>query len=390
MLGQVGVFIARYLYTLIGISAWIVPWILALITWQCFAPQSTSRNLIKVIPLLTGIVSICVIGDLKDLENPANLPAIQILQFNQVLIMVQGEFLVRGCFLASSSPNTKMPEDYGYLKIWLGIGGSWIFAVLLLLFSFVFYFSIGMSHFQKLAILLASRTKKDGKREEEAPKPKLTFEIEKESEKNSDRLSLPIFSLIKDFFSKEQIHDDSLFGDVSQSEEQVKKIVPAQKAAPKTKKNEDSNLRDETSSGSTKESVSVEKALVVKKEQTESPIEAIPPNSLDGFKVVRAEKTEKATDLFPERKGDYHFPTLELLMEPPEEISNGDEDHMEKARRLKETLSEFKIEVELGEVHTGPVITRYDIHPAAGVRVEKIANLDKNLAMSYALKASGF
>ena len=106
---------------------------------------------------------------------------------------------------------------------------------------------------------------------------------------------------------------------------------------------------------------------------------------LDGFKVVRAAKTEKAGDLFPERKGDYQFPTLELLMDPPEEESNEDEDHMIKARNLKETLAQFKIEIELGEVHTGPVITRYDVHPAAGVRVEKIANLDKNLAM--ALKA---
>ena len=79
------------------------------------------------------------------------------------------------------------------------------------------------------------------------------------------------------------------------------------------------------------------------------------------------------------------FPTLELLMEPPEEESNEDEDHMIKARNLKDTLSQFKVEIELGEVHTGPVITRYDVHPAAGVRVEKIANLDKNLAM--ALKA---
>jgi len=111
--------------------------------------------------------------------------------------------------------------------------------------------------------------------------------------------------------------------------------------------------------------------------------ESIPEVNLDdGFKVVRAEKTEKATDLFPERKGDYHFPTLDLLMEPPEVSSGADEDHMIKAKRLKETLSEFKIDVELGEVHTGPVITRYDIHPAAGVRVEKIANLDKNLAMA--------
>ena len=57
-------------------------------------------------------------------------------------------------------------------------------------------------------------------------------------------------------------------------------------------------------------------------------------------------------------KGDYHFPTLELLMEPPEEESNEDEDHMIKARNLKDTLSQFKVEIELGEVHTGPVITR--------------------------------
>ena len=69
-------------------------------------------------------------------------------------------------------------------------------------------------------------------------------------------------------------------------------------------------------------------------------------------------------------------------MEPPEENGNEDEDHMIKARNLKETLAEFKVDIELGEVHTGPVITRYDVHPAAGVRVEKISNLDKNLAMA--------
>ena len=108
-------------------------------------------------------------------------------------------------------------------------------------------------------------------------------------------------------------------------------------------------------------------------------------SGMEGFKVVRAAKTEKAVDLFPERKGDYHFPSMELLMDPPEEETIGDEDHILKAKRLQDTLREFKIEVEMGEVHTGPVITRYDLHPAAGVRVEKIANLDKNLAM--ALKA---
>ena len=82
--------------------------------------------------------------------------------------------------------------------------------------------------------------------------------------------------------------------------------------------------------------------------------------SMDGFKVVRAAKTEKAVDLFPERKEGTTISNLDLLMDPPEEESSGDEDHMVKAKRLKETLSEFKIEIELGEVHTGPVITRYE------------------------------
>jgi DNA segregation ATPase FtsK/SpoIIIE, S-DNA-T family len=44
-------------------------------------------------------------------------------------------------------------------------------------------------------------------------------------------------------------------------------------------------------------------------------------------------------------------------------------------------LSEFGVEVTLGEIHVGPVITRYEVVPAPGVRVEKIAGLDKNIAL---------
>jgi S-DNA-T family DNA segregation ATPase FtsK/SpoIIIE len=49
---------------------------------------------------------------------------------------------------------------------------------------------------------------------------------------------------------------------------------------------------------------------------------------------------------------------------------------------LVKTLDEFGVRVAPGDVHTGPVITRYDVYPAAGVRVEKIVNLDKNIALN--------
>ena len=101
-----------------------------------------------------------------------------------------------------------------------------------------------------------------------------------------------------------------------------------------------------------------------------------------GFKIVVGEKVEKAENLFPARKGDYRFPPLDLLREAETPEPGQAENHEETALALKTTLAEFGVKVELGEVHTGPVITRYEVYPAPGVRVEKIANLAKNLGMS--------
>ncbi|MCX6945417.1 MAG: DNA translocase FtsK [Opitutales bacterium] len=61
--------------------------------------------------------------------------------------------------------------------------------------------------------------------------------------------------------------------------------------------------------------------------------------------------------------------------------ASSEEEHRQNAENLLRILSEFGVEVTLGEIHVGPVITRYEVVPAAGVRVEKIAGLDKNIAL---------
>ncbi|MDR0595790.1 MAG: DNA translocase FtsK 4TM domain-containing protein [Puniceicoccales bacterium] len=87
-------------------------------------------------------------------------------------------------------------------------------------------------------------------------------------------------------------------------------------------------------------------------------------------------------ELHSEKKsGDYIFPTIDLLQQSPRTNRNGD-DHGAISAQLVQTLAQFGIEVHPGEVHTGPVITRYEITPAPGVRVEKILNLDKNIALN--------
>ena len=58
---------------------------------------------------------------------------------------------------------------------------------------------------------------------------------------------------------------------------------------------------------------------------------------------------------------------------------------MANARLMQQTLAQFEIEVSLGDITKGPTITRYELHPAPGVKLEKITALSNNIAA--ALKA---
>ena len=99
--------------------------------------------------------------------------------------------------------------------------------------------------------------------------------------------------------------------------------------------------------------------------------------------IVKPEEPKKAKVVLPQSfDANYEFPPLKLLKEQVKPASsNSDEEHRHNAETLLRILGEFGVEVSLGEIHVGPVITRYEVVPAPGVRVEKIAGLDKNIAL---------
>jgi S-DNA-T family DNA segregation ATPase FtsK/SpoIIIE len=100
--------------------------------------------------------------------------------------------------------------------------------------------------------------------------------------------------------------------------------------------------------------------------------------------IVKPEELKKAArPLLPQSDdATYQFPPPTLLKEPAKPAaSNSEEEHRQNAENLLRILGEFGVEVTLGEIHVGPVITRYEVVPAPGVRVEKIAGLDKNIAL---------
>ena len=124
------------------------------------------------------------------------------------------------------------------------------------------------------------------------------------------------------------------------------------------------------------------KTAVAKATAAPPPAKEEPAEAKLSLRIVTPEATKKAKLDLPKSRGDYVFPSLDLLNEPARNADATDEaEQARTAEALLRTLGEFGVEVTLGEIHIGPVITRYEIYPAPGVRVEKIASLDKNIAL---------
>ncbi len=81
----------------------------------------------------------------------------------------------------------------------------------------------------------------------------------------------------------------------------------------------------------------------------------------------------------------YTFPPIGFLKKSePFDIKAIEKNTYETARRLETTLKEFGIFAKVVNIFRGPVITRYEIQPAAGVKVSKIVGLADNIALSLA------
>ena len=96
---------------------------------------------------------------------------------------------------------------------------------------------------------------------------------------------------------------------------------------------------------------------------------------------ARAEK-EKQVPMF-ENVAPGSLPPMSLLDDPPARPPGYSEEALEGMSRLVELkLRDFGVDVEVVAVHPGPVVTRFELNPAAGVKVSQISNLAKDIARS--------
>ena len=101
----------------------------------------------------------------------------------------------------------------------------------------------------------------------------------------------------------------------------------------------------------------------------------------------KREPPKKATQAafpFMNFAGKFSLPPLELLDDPPWETETKIErESLEmNARRLEKKLNDFGVQGEVVEILPGPVITMYELKPAPGVKISKVAGLSDDLAMA--------
>ena len=84
---------------------------------------------------------------------------------------------------------------------------------------------------------------------------------------------------------------------------------------------------------------------------------------------------------------NYEFPPIDLLKKGKPASKKGEKSVLETANKLKKTLYSFGVSAKVENVSVGPAITRYELKPAEGVRVNKIANLADDIALNLAAES---
>ncbi len=127
------------------------------------------------------------------------------------------------------------------------------------------------------------------------------------------------------------------------------------------------------------EVVSKERKRMVKEPPVR--IEA-PTRTIEKSERVNEERQERLFHDLP----DSQRPPLRLLDEPPATTAQIDQAGLEATSRLIERkLREFGVEVKVLAAYPGPVVTRYEVEPASGVKGSQITNLAKDLARALSL-----
>ncbi len=120
-------------------------------------------------------------------------------------------------------------------------------------------------------------------------------------------------------------------------------------------------------------------------------------NSSAKTKTAKIDKSKPPKNMYVEKDGqismidggtrkEYIYPPISLLKDTSSVVSQEDaqKEIYEKSQKLVETLETFGVKTRIIGAHRGPSVTRFELQPAAGVKVKQITNLADDIALNLA------
>ncbi len=127
-----------------------------------------------------------------------------------------------------------------------------------------------------------------------------------------------------------------------------------------------------------------------KREQHSPIINTLTPSSSKPFSkpISRRQAALKAQKIYNGDFKNYKLPSSTLLTDPKKiNQPSLERDLRKQAEVLEETLLNFGIEAKVGEINCGPTITSFEVHPAIGVKVQRIKALENDIALNMQAKS---
>lgn len=103
---------------------------------------------------------------------------------------------------------------------------------------------------------------------------------------------------------------------------------------------------------------------------------------------LKERKREQLELISPPPQADYQLPSLAFLESESQQTAKIDEEGLKlNSKLLEKKLLDYGVEGKITEIHPGPIITMYEFEPASGVKVNKIVNLEDDLALTMGGKS---
>ncbi len=369
--GAFGVIVSEFFKGIFAFVAYIIPYALVIYGILLLTRIMARLNVRSVIFLTLLILSIALINSGRYI-NPdgitISIPTLKNFYFSGIALK-SGGFI--GMFLGSL-----------LVKI-LGIAGLYILSTALIIVSLLLLINTPISQFFENAkikrdeIKSAREEKKRMRREMESQE---LSEAEYESTLPAGIVPQPDASsecTPKITYSRKKIIDyvtnDNLFESEKFENEKSGKIETNEK---ETAKNRSTGL------GATTDEL-------LKNENNEGYNDDIDSPVLFSSSLQKNKEVSFDVDFAANEKNEnYQFPSISLLKNPPKsKMGQSTETLKNKAVMLEDTLRNFNVDAKVVQVSEGPAVTRYEIQPAPGVKVNRIVSLTDDIALNLRAKS---